>query len=137
MRAEQVAKLTLQVASRVWVIRVTDFSARKKEFEFCSSNVGLVKCDGEERRRVLMRLTWRRRLKGRQDIKVTLLRKELKKVGQAELVKLLPKLVSKGLGSAEVVAALGAVVTEDAEVEVEAEAVVEDGDDEWLEEELP
>jgi hypothetical protein len=34
MRVEQVEKGTEHVASRVWVMRATDFSARKKELEF-------------------------------------------------------------------------------------------------------
>ena len=49
-------------------------------------------------------------LNGRQDLKVGLSRKELKKSGQAELVKLLPRLVSKGLGRAELRSEPGAVI---------------------------
>jgi len=34
IKVEQVEKGTEQVASRVWVTRVMDFSTRKKELEF-------------------------------------------------------------------------------------------------------
>jgi hypothetical protein len=43
-------------------------------------------------------LFWRRRETGVQDLKVELLRKELKKSGQLWAVKLLPREVSKGTG---------------------------------------
>lgn len=45
---------------------------------------------------------------------MALFKKESKKVGQAELVKLLPKLVSKGLGNGALVGTLEAVINEDA-----------------------
>lgn len=47
--------------------------------------------------------TCRRRLNGRQALKVLLLRNEVKKSGQALELKLLPMFVSKGLGIAELV----------------------------------
>jgi len=46
-------------------------------------------------------LACRRRLNGRHDLKVLLLRKDWKKVGQLGLVKLFPRLVSNGLGKGE------------------------------------
>ena len=55
--------------------------------------------------------TWSRRLRGRHFWNVALLRKELKKSGQLELVKLLLRLVSKGFG--RVVEAGAAVINEE------------------------
>lgn len=59
-----------------------------------------------------MRLTCKRRLKGRHDLKVLLLRNVWKKAGQAELVKLFPRLVSKGLGRGELGMVVDTVISE-------------------------
>jgi hypothetical protein len=83
--AEQVGRLTEQVASRVWVRRMGEREALKKDWEF-----------------------WRRRERGRQDLKVALLRNELKKSGQEVVVKLEPMEVSKGEGRGELERDVGA-----------------------------
>ena len=62
-------------------------------------------------------LTWSRRLNGWQAVKFGSLRKDLKKLGQLSLVKLLPRLVSKGSGRGELEGA-SAVVIGDVEVPV-------------------
>ena len=83
------------------------------------------------------RRTCKRRLNGKQDSKVALFRKESKKAGQEELVKLLPKLVSKGLGSGTLVGTTEAVIKgEDAvgvEDELAEEALEGFGDDDGME----
>lgn len=56
------------------------------------------------------RLTCKSRLSGRQEVNVLFPRNELKKFGQSALVKLLPRLVSKGRGSGTSVDS-GAVMT--------------------------
>ena len=78
--AEQAGKTMLQLASRVVVMVSTDREARKKEREFwCCwiSSMGLgaweAVCDG---------LTWRRRLNGTQDVKVSLFIMDFRKLGQ-------------------------------------------------------
>ena len=67
-----------------------------------------------------MGLTWRRRLNGWQAVKLGSLRNDLKKLGQFVLVKLLPRLVSKGSGSG-VLEGASAVVIAGVEVLVEDE----------------
>jgi len=75
MSGLQIASGASQAESRVWVRRVVERSARKNEFEFC-----------------------RRSDTGTQDWNVALLRKLEKKVGQDEVVKLVPIEVSNGEG---------------------------------------
>lgn len=77
--------MTEQVASRVWVRRMGEREALKKDWEF-----------------------WRRRERGRQDLNVALLRKELKKSGQEVVVKLEPMDVSNGEGRGELERGVGA-----------------------------
>ncbi|MCJ1378204.1 hypothetical protein MMC17_001300 [Xylographa soralifera] len=65
------------------------------------------------------RRTCRRRLNGKHELKVALFKKESKKAGHEELVKLLPKLVSKGLGRGSLVGTVEAVIKEEDAVGVE------------------
>ena len=67
-----------------------------------------------------MGFTWRSRLNGWQAVKLGSLRNDLKKLGQLVLVKLLPRLVSKGSGSG-VLEGASAVVMAVAEVLVKDE----------------
>lgn len=101
--------------SRIWESKTGEREARKKELLFC-----------------------RRSESGRQDLKVSLLRKLLKKVGQLGEVKLLPRLVSKGLGrglsatDVEAVTRVVGVPLVNVEAAADAEvggAVMEDGRD--------
>ena len=122
-----VGRATLQVASRDWVIRRTDLEAVKKELEFCRMSVKIHPNEAEVR-------TCRRRLNGRHDLKVLLLKKDWKKVGQEALVKLFPRLVSKGLGRGEYGVELATVmdgaVDDDAAVRpLDGATVVVDNDD--------
>ena len=76
-------------------------------------------------------LTWRSRLKGRHELKVSLRRKALINVGQLGCVKLLPNPPSKGCGNdAPALGALIIGVAEESAEEVEATggATIEDGD---------
>lgn len=73
-----------------------DFGGRRNDEACAGGRIGLLTCKS--------------RLSGRQDVKVLLPRKELKKFGQSGLVKLLPRLVSKGRGRGTLVEA-GAVMT--------------------------
>ena len=73
------------------------------------------------------KLTCSRRLSGRQEVKVLLLRKELKKFGQSGLVKLLPRLVSKGRGSGTFVDAGAAMTLAVVEPELVGGAVAVEG----------
>lgn len=80
---------------------------------------------------VSSRLTWRRRLKGRHELKVSLRTKALINVGQLGWVKLLPKPPSNGCGKGA--PALGALMIDvgdetDDEVEVPEGATMEEGD---------
>jgi len=63
-------------------------------------------------------LTWRKRLKAMQSVKVSLLRKEFRKRGQLGAVKLLPRPPSKALGNEELPAGvlIMEVAADDAEV---------------------
>jgi len=74
IRGEHVERLAEQVASRVWVMRVTDLDAWKKEFE-----------------------DWRSRENGRQDLKVEFVRKPYMKFEQLSVIFPL-KPPSKGVG---------------------------------------
>lgn len=76
-------------------MRTTDFSAWKKELEFW--DIMLAKCtivwgkvQGES--------TWRRREMGRQALNCASARKLVMKAGHAGVVKLFPRLLSKGEG---------------------------------------
>lgn len=107
IRGEQMARGALQAMSRVSERRVASRSAWKKELLF-----------------------WRRSETGEQDLKVELERNALKKSGQLWEVKLLPRDVSKGTGNGVVMTlAVGVVVVELAESEVEDVAEVEEGDE--------
>ncbi|MCJ1402485.1 hypothetical protein MMC11_005705, partial [Xylographa trunciseda] len=68
-----------------------------------------------------MRHTCKRRLNGKQELNVALFKNESKKAGQEELVKLLPKLVSKGLGSGSLVGTAEAVIKDEDAVDVNDE----------------
>ena len=76
MTAEHCWKLTLHVASNVWVSRTRERVVVKKELEVCSSKEN-----------------------GKHSLKVSLARKLLKNCGHDGEVKLFPRLVSNGLGS--------------------------------------
>jgi hypothetical protein len=114
MRFVQLSTLARQVASRTWLMRTTDFSAWKKDWEVCMR--ALVKNSASSAGEGL---TWRRREKGRHAWKESSATKLEMKLGQDCTVKFAPRVLSKGIGSAELWRGVAAATLEEATLEVD------------------